>query len=352
MPFRDLVNQSHAVMLLRAAQHRGHVSHAYLFAGPSGVGRYDAAVAFAQLLNCERSHAQSGDACGECRPCRLIASGQYPDVRTVDVTRGLLLDPQDTTRTVIGIDQVRALRHDVSFAPLEGRAKVYIFAGADRMQPEAANSLLKILEEPPPQVVIILIAESTVPMLPTVVSRCQLVRFTLIPPGEIEQALIARHALDPGRARFIAALAGGQLGKAISWATSPEALEWREQALDLLERMETADPLERIDAAEAAAKDKDRLGDLLDVALFWYRDTLVWQELRDDAHLINLDRRDRIAALAAAVPGPVLSQRIRALEEAKEDLRRNMHPRLLLEHLFLRLTPPAPVTASDAAPSR
>lgn len=341
MPFRDLVNQSHAVMLLRAAQHRGHVSHAYLFVGPPGVGRFDAAVAFAQLLNCERPHAQVGDACGECRACRLIGAGQYPDVRTVDVARGLLLDPQDTTRTVIGIDQVRALRRDVAFGPLEGRAKVYIFAGADRMQPEAANSLLKILEEPPPQVVIILIAESTVPMLPTVVSRCQLVRFSLIPAAEIEQALTSRHALDPARARFIAALAGGQLGKAVTWATSPEALEWREQALDLLERMETADPLERIDAAEAAAKDKDRLADLLDMALFWYRDVLVFQELRDVGRLINLDRSERIASLAGAIPGPVLSERIRALEEAKEDLRRNVHPRLLLEHLFLKLTPPA-----------
>lgn len=341
MPFRDLVNQRHAIMLLRTAARGGRVSHAYLFAGPAGVGRYDAARAFAQLLNCERP--ETGDACGECRPCRLIASGQYPDVRTVDVERGLLLnnDPDEQKKKVISIEQVRALRREVAFPPLEGRCKVYVFVGADNMQAEAANSLLKILEEPPAQVVIILIAESTVPMLPTVVSRCQLVRFSLVPAAEIEQVLVSRHRLDPGRARFIAALAGGQLGKAITWATSPEALEWREQALDLLERMETADPLERLDAAEAAAKDKDRLADLLDVALFWYRDVLVWQEMRGDTYLVNLDRKERIAALGAAVPGPVLSERIKALEEAKDGLRRNVHPRLLLENLFLRLTPPA-----------
>jgi len=341
MPFRDLVNQRHAIMLLRTAARGGRVSHAYLFAGPAGVGRYDTARAFAQLLNCERP--ETGDACGECRPCRLIASGQYPDVRTVDVERGLLLnnDPDEQKKKVISIEQVRALRREVAFPPLEGRCKVYVFVGADNMQAEAANSLLKILEEPPAQVVIILIAESTVPMLPTVVSRCQLVRFSLVPAAEIEQVLVSRHRLDPGRARFIAALAGGQLGKAITWATSPEALEWREQALDLLERMETADPLERLDAAEAAAKDKDRLADLLDVALFWYRDVLVWQEMRGDTYLVNLDRKERIAALGAAVPGPVLSERIKALEEAKDGLRRNVHPRLLLENLFLRLTPPA-----------
>lgn len=340
MPFGDLVNQSHAVMLLRTAVRNRRVSHAYLFAGPAGVGRYDAAVAFAQLLNCERP--QENDACGECRPCRLIAAGQYPDVRTVDVERGLLLDPRDTTKTVIGIDQVRALRREVAFPPLEGKFKVYIFAAADRMQAEvAANSLLKVLEEPPPQVVIILIAESTVPMLPTVVSRCQLVRFSLIPTVEIEQALIARHNLDRGRARFTAAIAGGQLGRAVAWATSQEELEWRDQTLQLLERLEHADLLDRMDAAEEASKDKDRLPNLLDAALFWFRDLLVWQETREEVHIINLDRKETIARLAAVLPGAVLSQRIAAIEEAKEDLRRNVHPRLLLENLFLRFAPPA-----------
>jgi len=338
MPFRDLVDQAHAIMLLRTAVRSARVSHAYLFAGPAGVGRLDAATAFAQLLNCERPDGE--DACGQCRSCRRIAEGLHPDVRVVDVERGLLLDPQDKTKTVIGIDQVRALRHEVSFAPLEGRYKVYILAGADRMQAEAANSLLKVLEEPPPQVVIILIAETTVPMRMMTTSRCQLVRFSLVPGPAIEQALIQRLGIDPGRARFIAALAGGQLGRAMMWARSAEALEWRDQVLDLLERLETADPLERMDAAEAFSKERDRVADLLDAALFWYRDVLVYQETREEKHLINLDRKARIAALAGAVSGPALSHRISVVEEAKEALRRNVHPRLLLENLFLRLTPP------------
>lgn len=339
MPFRDLVDQAHAVMLLRTAVRSARISHAYLFVGPSGVGRLDAAMAFAQLLNCERPEGE--DACGQCRACRRIREGQHPDVRVVDIDRGLLLDPEDTTRTTIGIRQVRALQHEVAFPPLEGRYKVYIFAGADRMEPVAANSLLKILEEPPPQVVLILLAETTVPMLPTVVSRCQLVRFSLVPGPAIEQALIQRLGLDPGRARFIAALAGGQLGRAMMWAQSAEALGWRDQVLDLLDRLETADPLERMDAAEAFSKDRDRVADLLDAAMFWYRDVLVYQETAQEKHLINLDRQERIAFLAGVVPGPVLSARITAVEEAKQALRRNVHARLLLENLFLRLAPPS-----------
>lgn len=339
MLLRDLINQDHAVMLLRRAVRSGRVSHAYLFAGPTGVGRYAAAVAFAQLLNCERPSGD--DACGGCRSCRRIVEGQHPDVRTVDVDRDLLLDPDDTTRAFIGIRQVRALRHEVSFPPLEARYKVYIFAGADRMEAAAANSLLKVLEEPPPQVVIILIAESTVPMFPTVVSRCQLVRFSLIPASAIEQALISRYRLDRGRAHFIAALAGGQFGKAVMWATSAETLQWREAMLDLLEQMETADPLARMDAAEEQAKDKEHLAEFLDLALFWCRDLLVWQETHEEAYLINLDRKDRLAALAGRLPAGVLSEWIKVIEEAKDALQRNVHPRLLLENLFLRLSPPA-----------
>src|SRR2546425_12192113 len=108
MPFRDLVNQDHAVLLLRTAVRSGRVSHAYLFVGPRGVGRHNAAIAFAQLLNCERADG----ACGQCRTCTLIASAQHPAVRVVDVAPGRLLDPAETTKTGIGSKQVLALRRE------------------------------------------------------------------------------------------------------------------------------------------------------------------------------------------------------------------------------------------------
>jgi DNA polymerase-3 subunit delta' len=343
MTFRDLVNQDHAVLLLRSAARSKHVSHAYLFVGPPGVGRLETAKAFAQFLNCERP--VDGDACGECRACGLIARDQHSDVRLVDVDRGLLLDPDDTTKTFIGIKQVRELRHQVMFPPLEGGWKVYTLMNADRMDPAAGNSLLKVLEEPPPQVVIILIAESTVPMLPTIVSRCQLVRFSLIALPLIEKALIDRHGVAAGQARFLASLSGGQLGRAVTWATSEDALQMRTRVLDLLERLEHADPLDRLDAAEELAKDKDQLPELLDIALFWYRDLLVWKETPDEALLVNLDRKDAIASLAPTVDAAELNSRIAAVSDAKDALRRNVHPRLALEALFMRINPttqPAP----------
>ncbi len=342
MPFRDLVGQDHAVMLLRTAVRGGRVAHAYLFAGPAGVGRREVALAFGQLLNCERP---TEDACGECKSCRLIATGQHPDVRMIDIARGQVLDPEDTTKTAVGIKQVLALRHEVVYPPYQGRWKVYIVVDAETMTTEAANSLLKVLEEPPPQVVIVLIAESATALLPTVVSRCQLLRFSVIPTAAIEQALIERFARPQGQARFLAALAGGRVGFAVTWATSGDALQLRESVLDLLERVAHADPLERLDAAEALAKEKETLPEALEIALFWYRDLLVWQETGDESLLINVDRKKAIAAQAPGIPSTVLSQWIDAVEDAKDALRRNVHPRLALETLFLQLSaPPTPAS--------
>ncbi len=337
MPFADLVDQDHAVLLLRSAARSGRVSHAYLFAGPAGVGRRSAALAFAQLLNC---HRPDMDACGRCAACEAITAGRHPDVRVVDVARGMLLDPEDTTRTGIGIRQILALRREVVYPPYQGRWKVYVLADAETLTLEAANSLLKVLEEPPPQVVIILIAESTVPLPPTVVSRCQLVRFTLLPLSAVEEALL-RRGVSPDHARVAAALSGGQLGRALQWATSEEARQRRERMLDLLERMERADPLEVLDAADELAREKEVLADLLEIALFWYRDLLVWQQTHSDQQLVNRDRRERIAALAASVPAAVLAARADAVRDAQDALRRNVHPRLLLETLFMRLARPA-----------
>lgn len=336
MAFRDVVNQDHAVLLLRLAVRAGRVGHAYLFVGPAGVGRRTLALAFAQLLNCVRP---DGDACGECDPCRKIARGTHPDVRILDVTRGQYLEApgKEHRGKEIPVDQVRALRQDAAYAPYEGRWKVYIVADAERMNPSSANSLLKILEEPPPRVTFILIAESSVALLPTIVSRCQLIRCSYLRTDQIEKALVDRWEIEPDRARVLAVLADGRLGRALEWARSEERLEARDRLLELLPALEAGDPLQRLDAAEAMAKDAtgDFLVEMLDLAVLWYRDLLVWKQLQEPALLTNRDRRDQVARLAAEYDEATLRARIEAVEEAKDALRRNVNPRLALEKMFL-----------------
>lgn len=327
MRFAEVLDQHHAISLLRSALRGGRIHHAYLFAGPAGTGRSETAAAFAQALQCE---GYQEDSCGVCLPCRKVPSGVHPDVRWVRPAEG---------KTTIGIDQVRDVRREASYGPHEGRWKVFVFCPADAMLAEAQNSLLKLLEEPPARVVFVLVVESAQALLPTVVSRCQMVRFNLVPIGQIEHALRAQLGVDAARARVLAALSAGRAARAAAWARDPQALQDRDAVVEQLVRAEREGLLGLLQAAEFLAQDRSRLADRLEVASLWYRDLLVWRETQDPSLLVNLDRRDQIEELSRRLDTSALRRRVEALEEARWVIRRNVSPRLALEAALLRWDP-------------
>jgi DNA polymerase III subunit delta' len=335
LTFRDLIDQQPAQALLRNALRRGHVSHAYLFVGPSGVGRLATARAFAQALLCETGQ---DDACDRCRACRKVAGGTHPDLR--------ILAPGRTEtggeRRAVGIDQIRELKRDAAYPPYEARWKVFIIEDAEAMRAEAANSLLKVLEEPPPGVVLILLTESTASLLPTIVSRAQSVRFGFVPPAEIARTLTSR-GVPPDRARYLAALSGGRVGRALEAAgAGADAFDRRAGVLQTLAAVSTGDVVARLDAAEGIARMRDEINGWLDTALLWVRDLVIWQETRDPALLVNLDARREVAAWAGRADGAGLRRTAQAIAQAKENLRLNLNPRLVLEDLFVRIECDAP----------
>ena len=385
MSFGDLIDQQHARLLLQSALRSGRIAHAYLFVGPSGVGRLAAGRAFAQALLCSRG---GEDACGICGPCRKVAAGAHPDLRIItpgridaggehraviiDQVRDLKHDriiasgrtPAGGEHRAVIIDQVRDLKHDARYQPYEGKWKIFILEDAEQMRAEAANSLLKVLEEPPPGIVIILIAESTEALLPTLVSRCQLVRFSLVAAADIAQALRARFGVPEARARFLAAISGGRVGAALAAAGAggeDDIFARRQEVLSTFRALERGGVIAGLDAAESLArtgwspppppptepvrsqrandnvKSPVRIKDIerwLDIALWWYRDLAIWQTTRDPALLVNLDSRDEIAAWADRTPPDHIPRVVQAIEEAKAALRRNVNPRLALEGLF------------------
>lgn len=322
--------QRAARRLLTGAVAAGRVAHAYLFLGPDGRGKEEAARWLAQALNCETG---PGTPCGRCRSCHLIAAGTHPDVRTFAPSGRYLR-----------LEDVRALCRAVGNSPLVGRAKVYLVKEADKLLPEAANHLLKVLEEPPADTFFLLSAERPYALMPTVVSRCQVVPFHPLPPEKVAELLVAEgHA--PQLAHRAAYLAGGDVKAAAGWLEE-EGRRAQETFLALAPRL----PAGRgalVTAAEAFAQDAGRFLTLLGA---WYRDLLVW--LTGCRDLICFQGAEAAIGRAAAFYRPVeLVRANRAIEKATRRFsgRSNVNVRLAFEALLVELIVAA---GTDRRPQR
>lgn len=190
----EIIGQEHAVKALSAAVKSGRPAHAYLFAGPPGAGKMAAALKFAAALCCGK------DGCGECESCRKAAAGVHPDIVTVSPAGSL-----------ITIDQIREINGSLSFRPHESEARVFIIDGAESLGSEGANAFLKSLEEPPAFVFFLLLAAAADKVLPTIASRCQVVRFGTVPAADVEKFLVESYGVSPTMAQAYARASGGNL---------------------------------------------------------------------------------------------------------------------------------------------
>lgn len=218
--FQQLIGQETACRFLSAVALNRAASHAYLFLGPRGVGKAAAAKAFAAALLCEEN------GCGACAICEKIARGSHPDIEVVSPTGNF-----------ITVDQIREISRRLSLRPHEGRARVYIVTDAESFNTESANAFLKSLEEPPSFVYFILLASREDRVLPTLVSRCQPVRFGPVPAAEIETHLLEKGCARPAEAKAYAHLAAGNLELAIRLATDSHLAERRRHYIAIADNL-------------------------------------------------------------------------------------------------------------------
>jgi len=218
MAFKDIVNQKKAKEIIIGQLKSGRIPHAYLFLGPEGVGRRKTALELAKSLNCQKNAgSQSGyhEPCDHCLSCQKINSGMHPDVQTIDFAWQAQLENKEVEKQkTIKIDTIRALQHEVSLKPVEGKWKIFLIEPADKITIEAANCLLKTLEEPPSWTMIILLAKHKENLPVTIVSRAQIVFFSPLSEHEITKFLVSHNSLNEARALEIAKGAEGSL----SWA--------------------------------------------------------------------------------------------------------------------------------------
>ena len=221
----ETVGHPRAVNALRRGLEEGRLSHAYLIAGPAHVGKMTLAMDLARMVNC----AADAPPCGECRHCERIRQGLHADVRVVGPGYGG--DEAAQSKSSIGIGEVRALGREANLKPFEGGTRVFIVEDAERLTPEAANALLKTLEEPPDQVVLALLASEPSVLPPTVLSRCRQIALRPMPVEQVAQELRSRNGADAMRIEEIARLSGGRMGWALRAVREPELIEGRAKRL-------------------------------------------------------------------------------------------------------------------------
>lgn len=327
MTFDSLLGNRALVTRLARMAEADRVPPSLLFTGPSGVGKLQAALALAQAVNCLN---QPGTGCGECSVCLRIGKGEHPDVH--------IARPEGVGRQ-LKAEAVRQIVSDAPFRPFEGRRRVSIFVDAERMNPTAANILLKTLEEPPPWAILVLITSNAASLLPTILSRCQVYRFAPLAIDDVTEELVSRHGMDRERATLVAALSGGSLEKARE--LEDESLsEVRQTALSMVRVVvDGASERDMVSWADALSK-HDQLLMLLQLLLGIVRDVATRHA---GGTLVHRDLEKEIDRLAEGAP---LSLWIRAHELAEgalEDLRdrylnkRITVSRLLAEFASLRL---------------
>jgi DNA polymerase-3 subunit delta' len=321
-PSWSVIGHDWAVDLLRRAVAVGRPPHATLITGPPNVGKGTLARSLAQELLCTADVRP----CGVCRACRLVANGNHPDLYWIEPDAGTLK-----------IAQVRDLTRQLALAPLEGPWQIAVFDRFELATPGAANALLKTLEEPPPKVILSLLAQQAEALLPTIVSRCQVIALRPIPRILIEQTLIEQRGIDDYQARLLSHVCGGRLGWALSALTSPELLDHRTQVLDDLVTLLYSKRVARFAYAESLARRRpDSILETLELWAGWWRDVLLLAS-NSSIPLTNIDRQSELTRIAELCDIRTAQASLSAFQAAVNQLSWNANTRLTLEILSLEL---------------
>ena len=311
----------------------GRAPHAYLIVGPPHVGKGTLAIDIAQRVNC--TSAENAP-CGSCTQCRRIASGAHADVHFIS-TAG---DVDGASRRQISISTIRELQHQASLKPYEGASRVYIFDGAEDMSTEAANALLKVLEEPPEQVLFLLLTSQEEALLPTIRSRCHRIELHPLPISVVAEELVSSEEMGPEQASVLSRLSRGCLGWALAAAREPAVMEQRAAQVERIARLSFTNLEERFDyggeLATRYARDRQDVVAELEQWLRWWRDILLLKEGSEE-HVSNVDLMDILRQVAGQVTTQQVVKTITGFRDTIEALESNANPRLVLETLMLAL---------------
>jgi len=324
----NLIGHAWAEKILRQHLISGEVHHAYLFTGAPGVGRRSLALEFARALNCTNPPIP-GEACGVCSICKHIALMQQADLHLV---------APETDGGMIKVDQIRDLQRSLILTPYEAKYRIALLLNFQRANANAQNALLKTLEEAPRKVILLLTADSTESLLPTISSRCEILRLRPTSIETLTSVLSEQEKLSPEKAALYAHIANGRPGIALHLARDPKTDEKRADWINALHEVLGYSIRQKMKLSESMNKDKnnDPLSDIIQVWTSFMRDILLVQQGKP-ASVVNIDYSKQLSDYAGQFNREQVLMLIQELMKCLELIEINANPRLMLDNLFLTM---------------
>ncbi|MDP2927399.1 MAG: DNA polymerase III subunit delta' [Candidatus Omnitrophota bacterium] len=316
MRFNDILGHSKALGIIGAYLEKSRFSGAYIFSGPEGIGKRMVAKIIAAQLNCT---GQVDRPCGSCSCCLKIQKETHPDLHIIQ-----------NGQSQIKMEDIRGILRQANFRPYEGAVKVFIIDNAHKLNSEAANSLLKVLEEPPKDVLIILVTHKPQNIIKTVLSRCKVIKFSPLIRAQLETVLIKNYALDKATAHFLAFYAEGRLGLALRLKDTP-LLQEKNKIFDSF--ILSAKPLDH----NIMNQSKEQLQVCLNILASWFRDIYLLKCGASDKETIHLDRHSDLLKLIPRFSFKQLDDIMATLSESSLYLEKNINSKLLLHNLGAQL---------------
>lgn len=324
MPFRDIFGHDKQIEVLQKTLLQKRIGHAYLFSGISSIGKRTLAVEFGRACNCEKS-GLIHDSCGDCVSCRKISQNIHPDF--------FLVKPEGQ---FIRINAVREIQQQMNFKPLEASCRIFIVDDADKMNEQAANALLKTLEEPSAANLLILVTSRPYSLPATILSRCLHMRFNPLRQDDVAKFLMEKMKMEEKRAFLLASLSGGAIGRALN-LNNEETMSFRSDILTKLAAVKKAEPFSMINFASFLNQDKKKIKVALDIISGYFRDVLIYKETKKSQMLINQDKMDFVDSAAGRLSGEQILWNIESVEEAQWFIERNSNKLLTLETMAFKL---------------
>jgi DNA polymerase III subunit delta' len=325
--FQDVIGHKDIIQYIQNALKTDTASHAYVLSGERGSGKKLLAELFAMGLQCEHLK-KDGDVCGECRSCKQSIHGNQPDIIWLHHAK-----PGS-----ISVDEIREqINNDIVIKPYSSKHKVYIIPDAELMTPQAQNALLKTLEEPPEYGIILLLTENEQALLPTIRSRCIVLKLRNVKDTLIRKYLMEKLEVPDYKADVCTAFAQGNLGKAIMLAQSEHFNEIRDHAIRLLQQIDEMELYEMVEVLREIEAYKLEINYFLDILAIWYRDVLLYKATKDPEKLVFSEQLKDIRKKAEKSSYEGIEIILKSLDKAKVRLRANVNFELTMELLLLTI---------------